>query len=143
MKYNFTNEEISRLQQVFNESYLNTGEAFYAQENAIKAVIAALPEPSAASAVLRPIAEMPGDVPKWCFRQYFRISDGDVVFSHANVDATFFIDIARPTNPDIERAKFEETFPNLDKELTPSGMYKNCYSQACWEGWRAKSEAKP
>lgn len=47
-----------------------------------------------------------------------------------------------PKAKELERADFENTFPNMPKERTPSGMYANDKFQAMWESWQAARASK-
>jgi hypothetical protein len=47
-----------------------------------------------------------------------------------------------PTAEEVSRAEFEDTFPNMPKERTPSGMYAKDKFQAMWESWQAARAAK-
>jgi hypothetical protein len=47
-----------------------------------------------------------------------------------------------PSAEEVERNRFEDTFPNMRKERTPSGRYVNDKFQGMWESWRAARSAK-
>lgn len=44
------------------------------------------------------------------------------------------------SNYSREQKLFEETFPNLFHDKTPSGMYSDEKTQYVWDGWRARFE---
>lgn len=98
----------------------------------------------AGSPTLRPVSEMPTNVPEGCVRYWCKVSrEGIIMNSLSNYRGgidTHEVDIRLPVKTDPlaeERVKFEDKFPNLVKSLMPSGMYGNQNTQYVWEGWLA------
>ena len=138
-----TDEEVNDLYGPFEAAYKKANGFYTGIYAGIKAILELLPSPPAAT--LRPIAEMPEEVPEGFLRAWFFYSIDErepIACGKRFPRVNYFIDIKLPTEPDTERARFEARFPKLNHEKFPSGNYKSSATEYVYEGWQARGEVK-
>lgn len=146
MKYEMTLQTMLSAGEVYKDQAVDNVD-LTALKAAIMHVVSQIPEPLP---TLRPIAEIPKEIPTGCGVISGVFYDmGPTPHFETDPAGIFdpvdhFLMFRLPAKPDpLEdlRLEFEETFPNLRKKRTPSGDdYEEPATQYVWVGFRAGKE---
>lgn len=101
-----------------------------------------LTEPTA-TATLKPISEMPEDVPDGCFRQWFRMDKRELLLSRADHTAELFIDIQIPSVEDEVRNGFWTWWKDVELPPTEDVAHDRDIALMAWQAALAQKEVAP
>ena len=139
MKIEITEKQVHRFDEVYCANYPYGG--YPAFKAALQDFAANLPDPIP---TLRPIAEMPADVPEGCERKFWGTKDafdGSFLCSteERTSEDTHFIDIRLPDPVDRDRVEFEEWASSKGFDISRNnGAYHDPGVDRAWEGWQAR-----